>query len=75
MNRDLHVYGAAVHGFLIFGHVLGVIYNLKRGNNKQAVLHAGVGLYDCWAVNEHAKELRCQPKPVTTAPDYYANWR
>lgn len=39
-EKFLHQMGAVVHGFLVFGHALGICYNAKRKNPVDTVLHA-----------------------------------
>lgn len=53
---ELDILGAFVHGALSFGHALGVLYNLRRHNYKQAVIHGVALSYDFWATREHMKQ-------------------
>ena len=54
---NIHVFGAFVHGMLVFGHSLGVVYNLRRKNWIQAGIHTATMGYDLWAVNHHMNQL------------------
>lgn len=44
-----------VHGSLFAGHLLGVVYNLKKGRYTDAALHAGVATYDLISAMRHSK--------------------
>ena len=44
-----------VHGILAGFHLLGVIYNVKRGNNFDVAVHGAAVVYDLYAVSKHMK--------------------
>ena len=57
-KKDLHTFATFVHGSLFSLHALGLVYNLKRGNYKTAVFHAGAALFDLMCTKEHADVTR-----------------
>ena len=59
-ERQLQELGVFVHGVLTGLHLLGAIYNFRRRNWTEAVLHGGVAAYDTWAAARHLRALeRC----------------
>lgn len=50
--------GVFVHGVLTFGHMLGLVYNMRRRNWFDVAAHGGALLYDAWAVNKHLDQYR-----------------
>lgn len=54
--RELHVLGAAVHGFLAMGHAIGILYNLRRRQWKDAAIHAVVFVYDLGSAISHHRD-------------------
>lgn len=64
----MHGLGCFVHGVLVFGHAVGAVYNAKRGNKYQAMLHFGVAGYDLWAVGQHMKGLHDGEKSSAVQP-------
>ncbi len=54
-DREIDVLGAYVHGALSALHLLGVIYNLRRGNKGDCVVHGCALLYDAHATYVHWK--------------------
>jgi len=47
-----------VHGLLVFGHALGLVYNLKRKNWQDVIAHSLACGYDLHALNKHLKAVR-----------------
>ena len=48
----------AVHGVLAALHLLGIAYNLKRGNRFDVLAHSLAVGYDTWALHKHLKDVR-----------------
>lgn len=46
-----------VHGALAALHVLGIVYNVRRGNTVETVAHTAACAFDVWALNKHAQQL------------------
>lgn len=46
-----------VHGALVALHALGIVYNTKRRNWFDVVMHTAAAAYDLWAVGEHLGDL------------------
>lgn len=44
-----------VHGMLAAGHLLGVVYNAKRGNVFDVTAHSLAFVYDIYATSKHLK--------------------
>lgn len=55
---EVHILAACVHGFLTFGHLLGVLYNVKRKNRVDVAIHTACIVYDARAVRHHYLEAR-----------------
>ena len=62
-RKELQILAAFVHGWLAFGHLLGLAYNIKKGNRLDAILHSVVLAYDLSAVAKHAREVVNEPHP------------
>jgi len=56
-NRDLHSLALVTHGFLIFGHSLGLVYGIKTKHVLHSWLHFTGVLFSICSANGHAKEL------------------
>lgn len=54
-ERELDVLGAFTHGILAALHGIGLIYNLRRRNRFDCVMHGAALLYDAHATYEHWK--------------------
>lgn len=64
MKNDLEEIASFVHGTLAGLHLLGVLYNAKRGNWWSVAIHASVFVFDTKSAIEHAKETKiCPLKP------------
>lgn len=46
-----------VHGALAALHVLGMIYNLRKGNKSDLVAHGLAATYDVYATAKHMKRI------------------
>lgn len=57
-ERELETLAAAVHGALATLHLLGFLYNVRRGNAFDTVVHGITAIYDINAVRIHRKALR-----------------
>lgn len=56
--KELHTLAAFVHGALVFGHALGLVYGVRRQHKLDAAIHAfalGFSLRAAW---HHVKEGR-----------------
>jgi hypothetical protein len=60
-DSDLEVLAVFVHGSLAALHVLGVVYNARRGNRGDVAIHAAAAGYDLWATWKHARKVRNGP--------------
>lgn len=63
MNRELDTLAAFVHGVTAFGHLLGVIYNLRRSKrvDLDVVAHSLALTYDLYAAAKHARRASENP--------------
>lgn len=52
---EVDALGVFVHGMLTGLHALGAVYNLRRGNWSDAVIHAAAAAYDVTATFQHAR--------------------
>lgn len=57
-ERQLQELGVFVHGALCALHLLGVVYNLRRGNRFDTAIHGVAALYDGHAVLTHLDALK-----------------
>ena len=57
-QRELQVLGAYVHGVLSAFHALGVVYNYKRGNKFDALIHSLALVYDVNSTIKHYKAIK-----------------
>lgn len=57
---ELESLAATVHGFLAFGHALGVIFNWKRygWRDRDTLAHAAWLVYDARAAWKHVRRRR-----------------
>ena len=56
-ERELEGLAIAVHGALSILHLLGLVYNVRRKNTFDSVVHALAAAYDLNAVRIHAQAL------------------
>lgn len=56
-DREVDTLAAFVHGALAFGHMLGFLYNARRRNTPQTVIHLGALVFDCYATYTHVKDV------------------
>ena len=56
-DYELHVLGAFVHGALSSLHLLGIIYNYRKGNQKDTVIHTSALAYDAYSVYKHYRAM------------------
>lgn len=62
-RKEIETLATFVHGSLSALHLLGAVYNVKRRNWKDAIIHSGVLIYDIAATISHAKAIdKPQPK-------------
>mgnify|MGYP001581070789 CR=1 FL=1 len=54
-RKDLHFMAGMVHTALFCGHIVGVVYNLKRKNAPQTLIHGLVALFDLYCINDHRR--------------------
>lgn len=56
--KELQLFAGVVHGFLAFGHLLGILYNARRGNKLDTAIH-GIGFcYDVRCAHKHYKAVK-----------------
>lgn len=55
MSKDIHGFAAFVHGALCFGHALGIVYNLKRRNRLDVIVHALALGYSLRSTRHHVR--------------------
>ena len=46
-----------VHGALAAFHMLGIVYNAKRGNRFETVAHTAAAAFDIYATHKHIKQV------------------
>lgn len=56
-EQQLSELSVFVHGVLAFGHALGFMYNWRRQNRLDCLIHAGALTYDIWALRQHLRDL------------------
>lgn len=54
-ERELEVLATFVHGSLAALHVLGVVFNARRGNRGEAAVHLAAAAFDVWAMQRHSR--------------------
>lgn len=54
---EIHASAAFVHGMLVFGHALGIVYNVRRRNRWDAVAHMLGLAYSLRSARIHMKEI------------------
>lgn len=59
-SNDLHSLALVTHGFLVFGHTLGLVYGAKTKHWLHSWLHLSGVLLSICAARCHAKELQCK---------------
>jgi hypothetical protein len=57
-ERQLQELGVFVHGSLCALHLLGFVYNLRRRNRFDVIVHAAAALYDGHAVLVHLDAIK-----------------
>lgn len=59
-SSELEVFAAAVHGAVMLGNAIGLLYNLRRRNWKWVAIH-GLGIYfHAKATRDHARSAADQ---------------
>lgn len=58
VNKELQLFACLVHGFLGFGHLLGIVYNARRKNKLDTVVHTLGLCYDARCAYKHYKALK-----------------
>ena len=63
-DRRMAELGVFVHGVLAGLHLLGVVYNLRKRNYWDVVVHAIAVSYDTWSVSRHVHDIErlCEGK-------------
>ena len=56
-NKEVEVLAAFVHGALAFGHLLGLVYNMRRRNAFDMAMHGAALAYDTYAVVKHTRRI------------------
>lgn len=67
-SPELHVLAAGVHGALSALHALGLVYNWRRGNRGDALVHALALAYDAHATAHHVQAVRSVALVAVQAP-------
>lgn len=57
-EHQLQLMAAFVHGFLLFGHGLGMIYNAKRRNRVDMAVHSLAVLYHLRSTYKHIQAAK-----------------
>jgi hypothetical protein len=57
-DRQMETLAIAAHGGAVVLHLLGLVYNVRRGNRFDSVCHALAVVYDGWAVAVHMRAYR-----------------
>lgn len=57
-KKEVEVLAAFVHGALAFGHALGFMYNVRKGNKVESVIHAGALAFDLYATAKHVEATK-----------------
>jgi hypothetical protein len=57
-DQQLQELGVFVHGALTFGHLLGIVYDIKRRNWFDVSAHMAAATYDIWATRKHIHNLQ-----------------
>lgn len=56
-ERQLDELGVFVHGALCALHLLGLVYNLRRRNKVDTLVHGAAAAYDGWSAVKHLRRL------------------
>jgi hypothetical protein len=62
-NKELEVLAAAVHGGIMGGNLLGILWNLRRGNWTWVGIHTAGVIAHAVAVRQHAKNVASADGP------------
>jgi len=54
---ELHILGTYVHGVLSAFHTLGIVYNYRKGNKMDVLIHSLALGYDTYSVWKHYKTM------------------
>ena len=54
-SREIETLAVFVHGALAFGHLLGLVFNVRRRNGFDSLAHAAGVIYDTAAAVGHAR--------------------
>lgn len=68
----MHVLAAGVHGALCALHTLGLVYNLRRRNHGDALVHALALAYDVRSTAHHVQAARSVALVAVQAPAWAA---
>lgn len=58
MNAELETLAVFVHGGLAAGHLLGLVFNIRRRQWFDSSAHFVALVYDSYAAYKHAQELK-----------------
>lgn len=56
-EREMETIAVFVHGALASLHILGAIYNWRKGNKIDTVMHGVAAGYDVYATSKHMKRI------------------
>ena len=57
-ERSMHILAAYVHGALSALHTLGIVYNYRKGNKTDVLIHALALAYDAKSTYHHYTEAK-----------------
>lgn len=57
-SHDMHTTGAFIHGCLVMLHLIGVLYNAKRRNKADVVVHTLALAYSVRSMLHHTYACR-----------------
>jgi len=57
-TRQMQELGVFVHGMLASLHALGIVYNAKRSNRAETVIHSGALAFSLWAMTKHIQHVK-----------------
>lgn len=58
-EREMETIAVFVHGALASLHLLGMIYNWRKGNKIDTVAHCLAAGYDVYATQKHMRRVSC----------------
>ena len=56
--REIHILASFIHGMLVTLHGIGVVYNVRKKNRIDTLIHLVAAVYSVRAVRNHLKGER-----------------